>query len=224
MTDTIHTPYEAIVFDNDGVIVEPTDRTHIVDGVQQAFRELGHDPGRDHAEWSVASGAGPAGLVGDLPLDPVTLWRTREDAVAAAQKEATRQGGKRPYEDTTVLSRLDAPLGLVSNNQAETVRFLLEYHGLDGFETSYGREHSVAGAARRKPRPYYIERALEDLERHPEDALYVGDSEKDVVAAHRAGMDSAFLRREHVADTSLSLEPTYDVSDLDALAEVLART
>jgi HAD superfamily hydrolase (TIGR01509 family) len=221
MTETITTPYEAIVFDNDGVVVEPTDRAHIVDGVERAFREFGHDPGRDHAADSVESGAGPVELVGDLPIDPVALWETREDCVAAAQKEATRAGGKRLYDDTGVLARLDAPLALVSNNQAETVRFLVEYHDIDAFETVYGREHSVAGAARRKPRPYYLERALADLGRDPGAALYVGDSEKDVVAARRAGMDSAFLRREHV-ETELSVEPTHEVRDLHGLAAAVA--
>ena len=222
MTGSINTPYDAIVFDNDGVVVEPTDRTHIVDGVQRAFREFGHDPGRDHAEWSVATGVGPAGLVGDLSLDPVAFWEAREDAVATAQKEATRAGGKGIYDDIEVLSRLDAPLGLVSNNQAETVRFLLEYHDLRGFETSYGREHTVAGAARRKPRPYYLERALEDLGCEPEAALYVGDSEKDIVAAHRAGMESAFLRRNHVADVSLSVGPTFEMRDLYGLVDAIS--
>jgi HAD superfamily hydrolase (TIGR01549 family) len=225
MTDTIQTTYDGIVFDMDGVIVEPTDRAHITDAVQQAFRECGHDIKREYAEWSIATDAEPAVLVGDFALDPVLLWETREDAVALAQIQATQAGGKQLYTDTEVLSRLDAPLSLVSNNQAETVEFMTQHHDLDEFKTSYGREHSVAGAARRKPRPYYLKQALLDLDCNPQSALYVGDSEKDIVAAQRAGMESAFLRRDHVDNISLSVEPTIEVRDLYGLAEAItART
>jgi phosphoglycolate phosphatase-like HAD superfamily hydrolase len=215
MTD-IQTRYDAIVFDNDGVIVEPTARSHLVDAVLEAFREFGHEPDREYAAETVATAAGPHDTVGDYDIDIEAFWEHREDAAAAAQKAATRDGGKRPYDDVTVLERFDVPLGLVSNNQAETVAFLLDYYDLPDFETAYGRAHSVEGASRRKPEPYYIDQALRDLE--TTDALYVGDSEKDVVAAHRAGVDSAFLRREHVRDTRLNVEPTYEVSDLHELA------
>jgi Predicted phosphatases len=113
------------------------------------------------------------------------------------------------------LDRLDVPLGVVSNNQHATIEFLLAHHGLTQFETSYGRQPTLAGAAKRKPEPDYIRQALADL--GTDEALYVGDSEKDIVAAHRAGIDSAFLRREHVADVELSVEPTFEVPDLRTL-------
>jgi phosphoglycolate phosphatase-like HAD superfamily hydrolase len=54
-----------------------------------------------------------------------------------------------------------------------------------------------------------------------ENALYIGDSETDLVAAHRAGIDSAFLRRDHVADVNLSTEPTIEVATLEELVTQL---
>jgi len=219
MTETLATDYDAIVFDNDGVIVEPTERGRLVDAVGTAFRKFGHDPPREAIERAVARAAGPRETVGDREIDPEAFWRRREAAAAATQKEAIRAGEKEPYDDTEVLSRLNARLGLVSNNQAETVAFLVEYYGFDQFETVYGREPSLLGADRRKPDPYYIEQALSDLGTY--DALYVGDSEKDIVAACRAGIDSAFLRREHRADADLSVEPTYEVPDLYVLVETV---
>jgi phosphoglycolate phosphatase-like HAD superfamily hydrolase len=176
-------PYDAVVFDNDGVIVEPTERARLVDAVQRTFREFGHEPPREVARRAVATAAGPRETVGDRDV------------------------------------HLDARLGLVSNNQAETVAFLVDYYGFDQFETVYGREPSLAGARRRKPEPYYLEQALADL--GAQRALYVGDSQKDVRAAHRAGIDSAFLRREHRADADLDVEPTYDLQDLHALVETV---
>lgn len=219
MTDTLATDYDAIVFDNDGVIVEPTERARLVDAVLETFREFGHDPPRETAERAVATAAGPRETIGDRDIDPSAFWRHREAVAAAAQKAAIREGEKTPYEDVEVLSRLDARHGLVSNNQAETIAFLVDHYGLGEFETVYGREPSLVGAKRRKPEPYYIEQALADL--GTRSALYVGDSEKDVLAAGRAGIDSAFVRREHRADVDLSVEPTYEVPDLYALVETM---
>jgi phosphoglycolate phosphatase-like HAD superfamily hydrolase len=96
---------------------------------------------------------------------------------------------------------------------------LLAHHGIDNFETAYGRQPTLTGAARRKPEPYYIERALAELD--AAEALYVGDSEKDIVAAERAGIDSVFLRRDHVTDVTLSVDPTAEVPDLWTLIDTL---
>lgn len=225
MTGTADTDYDAIVFDNDGVIVEPTDRAHITDAVYEAFRELGHDTDRDAVDRAVADGAGPAGTVGAADvagsIDVETFWTRREERAAATQKRLVRDGTKALYDDVTVLETLDARMGMVSNNQHETVAFIVDHYGLDFFETVHGREPSVAGAERKKPDPYYLERALAEL--GTRDALYVGDSEVDIAAARRADVDSAFLRREHSADTDLAVEPTYEVPDLRGLAELVAR-
>jgi len=214
--------YDAIVFDNDGVIVEPTERDVLVDVVVETFREFDVDVDRSYAEWTVAAAAGPTEAVREEhDVDAAAFWRRREEKAADAQRAAVRDGGKQVYDDVSALDAFDTPLGLVSNNQHATVEFLLDYHGLDGwFETAYGRHPSVTGAERRKPDPHYIETALDDI--GTANALYVGDSEKDVVAAQRAGIDAAFLRRDHVAGVELSVSPTYEVPDLTTLVETIA--
>ncbi|PSQ34813.1 hypothetical protein BRD05_06430 [Halobacteriales archaeon QS_9_70_65] len=55
----------------------------------------------------------------------------------------------------------------------------------------------------------------------PRSALHVGDSGSDVVAAHRAGLDSAFLRRPHVRDAELPAEPTHEVETLHKVVALL---
>ncbi|MFB6200940.1 MAG: HAD-IA family hydrolase [Halorhabdus sp.] len=70
-----------------------------------------------------------------------------------------------------------------------------------------------------KPAPYYLEQALADLE--TTDALYVGDSETDVEAAHAAGIDAAFVRRSHRADAKLAVTPDYEIDGLAALTSIL---
>jgi len=155
-------------------------------------------------------------------IDPEAFWHYRELTASLAQQTHVRDGGKPVYDDVAAVERIDCPIGLVSNNQHATVEFLLAYHDLPAFETARGRRPTLAGAAARKPEPDYVEAALAEL--GVEDALYVGDSEKDVVAAQRAGIDAAYLRREHVTDVTLSAEPTFEVSDLAALVERVTAT
>lgn len=212
--------YDAIVFDNDGVIVEPTDRTVLVDAVVESFEAFDLDVDRAFAERTVANDVVPAETIREYGVDPEPFWHYRELSASLAQQAHVRAGGKPVYDDVVVLGDLDVPLALVSNNQHATVEFLLAYHGLsDLFVSARGRAPTLAGAAERKPEPQLIEAALSDL--GTTDALYVGDSEKDVVAARRAGIDSAFLRRSHVDHVELSVEPTVEVTDLHQLLDWL---
>jgi HAD superfamily hydrolase (TIGR01549 family) len=212
--------YEALIFDNDGVLVEPTDTAVLVDAVVEAFHAFGVDIDRSRARHTVEDDIVPREIAAEHGIDPEAFWHYRELTASLAQQHHVLAGGKPVYEDVAALTRLDIPRAVVSNNQHATIEFLLAHHDLPAFEAVYGREPTLAGAAKRKPESDYIERALSDL--GVENALYIGDSEKDLVAAHRAGIDSAFLRRDHVADIDLSTEPTIDVPSLHALTERLS--
>lgn len=211
--------YEAVVLDNDGVLVEPTDTDVIVDAVVESFEVFDVAIDRSVARRTVDEDTVPVELAREHGIDPEALWHYRELRVSLAQQTHVRDGGKSVYDDVAALRAVDVPLGIVSNNQHATIEFLLAHHDLPAVETAYGRRPTLAGAANRKPEPVYIEQALSDLD--AERALYVGDSEKDIVAADRAGIDSAFLRRDHVADVELSTEPTFEVTDFRALLERL---
>lgn len=211
------TEYDAIVFDNDGVIVEPSDQRVLVDAVVDAFAAFDVMIDAERVRQSVAEDAVPRDLIADHGLNAEAFWHQRELTASLAQQAHTRAGGKPVYDDISALDALELPLGLVSNNQHATVEFLLAHHDIDHFDTAYGRQPTLKGADRRKPSPSYIKRALADLE--ASEALYVGDSEKDIIAANRAGIDSVFLRRDHVSDIPLSVEPTAEVPDLRALVD-----
>lgn len=212
------TEYDAVVFDNDGVVVEPSDRTVLIDAVIDAFEAFGVTIDAETADRCLDEV--PRDLIREHDLDAEGFWHQRELTASLAQQSHTREGGKPVYDDAAALNELDVPLGLVSNNQHATVDFLLAYHDIDRFQFASGRRPTLADAARRKPAPDYIERALDALD--AEEALYVGDSEKDILAAHQAGVDSVFLRRDHVADLNPSVEPTAEVSNLHELVELLA--
>ncbi|SFR61078.1 HAD family hydrolase [Halogeometricum limi] len=216
--------YDAFLFDSDGVLVEPPTRETQLAAVESAFREVGVDaPPTDHAD-ALAGGVTPARLTEVADAHGVAvddLWDARERHDERSQFEAFRAGGRTRYDDVTAIAELPPNRGVVSNNHHTTVAFKLDFFDLgDLFDTYYGREMTVESLTLKKPNTHYLELAVADL--GAESALYVGDSESDVVAAERAGMDSVFVRRDHNRDTDLSVTPTYEVTtlaDVVALAE-----
>lgn len=221
MSDQLRDEYDAVIFDNDGVLVEPTAQHVLVDAVVDAFDAFGVEIDRAVARRTVANGTVPVELAREHGLDPEALWHYRELTASLAQQTHVREGNKPLYDDVAALERLVMPLGVVSNNQHATIEFLLAHYELDWFSTADGRQPTLAGAARRKPAPAYIERALADLD--ATSAVSVGDSTEDVLAAQRAGVDSVFLRRAHTADVTLSVEPTAEMSDLRTLTDALTQ-
>ena len=214
--------YDAILFDVDGVLVEPAEHGILQEGIRRTFRALDVDaPADEHVEeMTIHVTVDAVRAVCDAyDLDPDTFWRERDRRSSEVQREAIRAGRKPLYDDLDVLDRLDHPKGIVSANQQMTIDFILDYFEFNGtFETAYGREPGLDGLRRKKPDPYYLERAVADLD--ADTALFVGDSESDVQAAHRAGVDAAFLRRPHRADYDLGPDPEYEIETLAALPEI----
>jgi len=214
--------YDAVIFDNDGVLVEPVTLDLLTAAARDAFAAVGvDDPDPQHVD-AISYGVSPETVetvCRVYDLDPDGFWTARDRTASEAQIQSMRRGEKDTYADVDALAAIDAPRGIVSTNQQATIDSILEYHDLGAlFETAYGREPTVESLRRKKPAPYYLERALDDLD--AEAALFVGDSESDVQAAHRAGVDSAFVRREHRAETALGTEPTYELDSLWDLHDV----
>ena len=215
--------YDAVLFDSDGVLVHPPAAETQTAAIRAAFRSVGvDDPAERHVD------ALTAGVTVDVleeignayGVDPERLWLARERHDERSQLEAFRAGDRDRYGDIDAVLDHPLPSGVVSNNHHSTVDFLLEFFGWTGtFDTYYGREMSVESLELKKPNTYYLDRALADLDAAA--ALYVGDSESDVVAADRAGLDAAFVRRPHVRDADLSVDPDYEVESLHEVAALL---
>ncbi|MGM0604045.1 MAG: HAD family hydrolase [Halobacteriota archaeon] len=212
--------YDAVVFDNDGVLTHPTPRETIHEGVTDAFARLRVQPDEEAIDALIDVDATRIRQVASrFDLDPETLWSQRERSVAAAQRRALEDGTKPLYDDVDTLSTLRATLGIVSNNQQETVESIVELFELgELFPYAAGRRPTLSGFQRRKPNPDYLEEALATI--GVESALYVGDSNVDVVAATRAGMDVAFIRRPHRTRYELVAEPTYEVESLEEISSI----
>ena len=216
------TEYDAIIFDNDGVLVEPPSDDALLAAAESAFRAVGvENPDEAHVR-DVVRGVTPDVLervctAYDVNSDE--FWEARDRHASEAQVAEFREGSRGPYDDVAAVEDLAHDFGIVSSNQHATVEFVLEFCGFaDLFATYYGRGMGVEDLHRKKPDPYFLERVLDDL--GAESALFVGDNESDVEAARNAGLDSVFLRREHCEGVELSVEPTYEVRDLHGVAEI----
>jgi haloacid dehalogenase superfamily, subfamily IA, variant 1 with third motif having Dx(3-4)D or Dx(3-4)E len=225
MSDTADRPaYEALLFDMDGVLIRGRATLTAVyeAAADDALEELGaavpaaeRGPFRqsqfDETMAAQCRGAG---------LDPETFWSTRERF--ASERANTRIGSppRTPFEDTAVLADLPEPLGVVSNNRAATVEHVAADLFPGRFTVAVGRDPNLEGYRRRKPDPYYIERALDRL--GVDHALYLGDRKKDLLAARRAGIDGALVRREFNREVTLD-EPGLEVDGLRGLPALLER-
>ncbi|MGM0590878.1 MAG: HAD family hydrolase [Halobacteriota archaeon] len=214
--------YDAIIFDNDGVLVELVEIEILQRAAVEAFAELGvDDPDRTHVE-AMAVAVTPEKLTSVCEVydfDPETFFATRDRCSSHAQQAAIRDGRKPLYGDFETVRTLDASLGIVSSNQQTTIDYILEHFGIGSlFQTAYGREPTVESIRRKKPNPHYLERAIDDLDASR--PLFVGDSDVDVLAAENAGVDSVFLRRSHRTDHRLDVDPTYELDGLTELGSV----
>ncbi|WP_435347562.1 HAD family hydrolase [Haloarchaeobius sp. HRN-SO-5] len=217
------TTYDAVLFDNDGVLVEPPGRETQLEAIRSAFGSFDVEAVDERHVRAVVSGVSVDTLhevCSAYDLDVEAFWAAREDHDERSQFEAFRAGSRGRYDDVTAIEDLEVPCGVVSNNHHSTVEFVLEFFELDPlFDTYHGRPKTVESLRLKKPNTHYLDRAVAELD--VGSALYVGDSASDVVAAHRAGMDSAFVRREHCADVTHETPPTYEVETLHELLDLV---
>lgn len=217
------TAYDAVLFDNDGILIEPPAPDRQLVAARRAFEECGLEAvAEEHLEAIGPSTSHEAlhGVCDTLDLDPERLWERRDHHDQRVQHEDITAGVRTHYGDLEAIAECDAARAVVSNNHHSTVEFILDHFEIaDLFDTYYGRERSLDGLQRKKPDPHYIDRAMDDV--GADSALYVGDRESDVVAAENAGLDSVFVRREHTRDVTLETTPDHEIETLHELPPLL---
>lgn len=218
--------HEPLLFDMDGVfLVGPHTPTVVyADAADAALAEL--DPAVEPADdqRTILRNYGYTDSLEEacetLGIDPRAFWRRKEAHACRISHERIERGERELYDDVDAVAPLiaDATSALVSNNRQATVEFVADHLGF-GFDARRGREPTPEGYHRRKPRPDFLEATMGTL--GVERGIYVGDSESDVVAASRAGLEPAFLRRPHNEGVPLPEGTTYELESLAALADRL---
>lgn len=211
--------YEAVVFEADVLVRRPPIGTRRA-AVEAAFRSLGADPETEGVDSVLHGSVGRVRAVCErYGVDPDAFWAKREAYAAATRRTAMLDGRTPLYDDVRpALDAVDAAVGVASDAGAATVDHLVDAFDLGRVDVAVGREPTLDGYARCLPDPTYLDRALDRL--GTREAVFVGDANAALVAADRAGVDSAFVRRPHRVGYELATDPTYDLDSLSDLGAV----
>ena len=178
---------KAVLFDLDGTLLNTLE--DLTDAVNATMRHFGY-PEHTLAAVRAYVGNGVARLM-ELSL-PGGAADPNFDAASAFYRRtyaAHSEDKTRPYDGVEAcvetLAENGIKMAVVSNKPDETtVRLTKKY--FPEIDTAAG-ENEAAGI-RRKPAPDMVFRAIEKLGVTPEETVYVGDSEVDILTAENAGI------------------------------------
>ncbi len=206
-------PIATVIFDFEGTLVDFQWRLAEAEAeLRRAFASLGYGTKGNYAElWNAAADAAtPSGRLGALRTGVGPVY-DRWDA------DASTRWSPRPGA-TELLGTLvgrGLRVGMVTN---------IGRAALDGALARLGFDRQLAPVVSRddvrlmKPRPEGILRVLDEWKAAPEEALFVGDSRADVLAARAAGVRVAIIDGGECAEADFAaLPPDYMVSRLDEI-------
>lgn len=222
-----HRSDDAVLFDMDGVVLEgrgidpAVHARALEDAMGDLDPECELDPDVRDALESYEYTSTFEAACERIDVDPVELYRRREEHSARRVIDRIRRGERDVYADVDAIDRVRdrCVTGLVSNNYDPAVSFVVDHFGLDAFSFVRGRDPGVDGFFRRKPNPYYLNEAIEALD--AAGGYYVGDRVTDLIAAERAGLLPVFLRRPHNEDVDPELETYVELQSLSELPDLL---
>lgn len=162
--------YDAIVYDLDGTLVR-------LDVDWGAVRERTAAVLTDRG---VGVGEADIWTIRELAADHGVLDRV-DEVIAEFEREGARNATRLALADDLPHG---VPVGVCSLNAEEACHIALETHGIDDHVGAVVGRGSVGTV---KPDPEPLVYALERLGVDPGNALFVGDSDTDRVAAERAG-------------------------------------
>jgi|WetSurMetagenome_2_1015567.scaffolds.fasta_scaffold00048_56 pyrophosphatase PpaX len=109
-------------------------------------------------------------------------------------------------------------LGVVTSRRRETLELYLKETGILGF---FGILVTPEDTSRHKPDPEPVLAALSKLViADKTTVLMVGDSAFDIECGARAGIDTAFVNREHNVPAEHGIRPTYVIDEFSEICAV----
>ena len=195
--------YDAVVYDLDGTLVElAVDWDAVADAVLDVYAERALIPPTEEL-WGLLGAADDYGIRAEV-----------EEAIALHERPGARESTRLPLGDQLATGSPDGgaadadgdgsppadgdhpalhpPAGVCSLNCEAACRIAVETHGLDdAFVSDVIVGRNTVGS--HKPDPESLLAAIDRLGAVPEDALFVGDSRSDAVAADRGGVDFAWV-------------------------------
>lgn len=215
--------YDAVIFDKDGVLLDSgLNNFKWMDDVRiEKAEKLGYSINKadslqivraeDYSE--IENFLSKHGMAVDELLEI-------EHQVQNAKINLIRQGVIRLFpEASKILGNLELPAALATNAPYKTTEFTLNYFALNNeFQTvkSFKLDKLQHYVEHKKPHPDMIKAAKSEL--NAANPLMVGDSRADIVAAQKAGVDSALVQSY---SENPGLDPTHRVRNLAELKTLL---
>ncbi|GAB7020039.1 HAD family hydrolase [Halostagnicola bangensis] len=171
------TEYDAVVYDLDGTLVDlAVDWKAVAIDVLAVYSYDGVEPPSTEL-WDMLDASSSVGLASEI-----------EETIADHEREGARRSERLAHADD--LLEREVPVGVCSLNCEAACRIALEEHGLaDAVGAVVGRDTMPM----RKPDPEPLIETIRSLSVNPTTTLFVGDSERDELAAERAGIDFEYV-------------------------------
>jgi phosphoglycolate phosphatase len=209
--------YENVLMDWDGNLVKT------LDVWLEACREVLQSHGHELSDLEIGES------FGSFPhlLRSIGVEEAEEGMIRAASIAVRKLHTVELYPGATnlldYLKYIEKPVALITSSDEDQVTGLLERHDLAVyFETIVTGEMTEY----RKPHPEPLLLAMSRIGAIAASTIIVGDSDKDIVAASKVGVDSVlFFPPEHQRFYRLEdlarLSPTYIVESLDDVKEII---
>jgi HAD superfamily hydrolase (TIGR01509 family) len=116
------------------------------------------------------------------------------------------------------LDSMGIEMGIVTNNSREILTLGLAHLGLDAY---FSHQITRNDVVQTKPHPEGIMRVLDVMALRPDEVIFVGDTENDILAASQAGVISAFVGWSVLNSSQLQTAPDYVLNDAEDLIHIV---
>ena len=171
----------------------------------------------------VRNKAGPHDLLHFAATISASLAQQVDRTLRTAETEAadSAQPTSGATELLTACRDTSRPVAIVSNNAREAVTAYLARAGITDF-INHIEGRDPRDPALMKPNPYLVSQALHALDASPSECTLVGDSQTDIHAAHRAGVQSiSYINKPEKAARLAAAGADAQVDDMADLARAL---
>ena len=191
---------EAVIFDLDGLLAD-TESLHR-QSYQEILREYGCEPSdEEYLDYWIRTGKGAAYWMQEheLELDLSELQQQKH----RRYMDLVRSSAQAMTGAVELLQRLSEKkkLALASASFRDSVYGVIKILNIAHYFDTIVTRNDVP---RSKPFPDIFLHAAEQLEVTPEECVVLEDSERGVLAAHRAGMKCIAVPNEHTSDNDFS--------------------
>jgi phosphoglycolate phosphatase len=170
--------YEAVVYDLDGTLVE----------LAVDWDAVAADATRLSREYDVDVDVASMSLWDMLDADGTAHADAVEELIQGYERDGAARSRRLAHADD--LAAREGRLGVCSLNAEPAVREALTTHDLTSHVDAVVGRGTIP---QRKPSPEPLLETLRRLETAPEEAVFVGDSDRDALTAERAGVAFVYV-------------------------------